>query len=328
MKTQLHQLSNAALLLLVGLACQPNKAPGPKAPALQESEPTPKENDTDLLDTDLEVEEMTKRVVLTIDDLPLARLSSYSSAEERHETVTRLTEALSSRGAPFVAFYNLSQHEKDPALLPLWEQAGATAGNHTWSHPHPSEVGLKKYLKDLKQGHEAVAALPDASGAIPFRYPYLYEGFPCEEAQTIAATLRDLGSYPVPVTIDTWDWYYSKHMHQARLNRDEAAAEAVKLAYIGHFRELVWEAEQYAERLFGRQPPQILLLHGNRINAELLGELLDWMTAQGYAFITLDEALADEAYAPRPYPVTPRGISHWKRLLRLEQGLGRCEVEP
>ena len=244
------------------------------------------------------------------------------------QTVERITEALSSRGAPFVAFYNLSHHEKDPNLLPIWQRAGAIAGNHTWSHPHPNKTGLKAYVQDLRRGHEAVAALPEAAGALPFRYPYLFEGFPCEQAQTIAATLRELNSYPVPVTIETWDWYFSRQMHKARGRGDEAAAEAVKLAYIGHFREVVWEAEHYAERLFARQPPQILLLHGNRINAELLGELLDWMTSQGYVFIALEEAMADEAYAPRPYPVTPRGISHWKRLLRLEQGLGRCEVEP
>lgn len=271
-----------------------------------------------------------RRVLITIDDLPLADFDRTEDAAERLRIVQGITRTLAEREVPFVAFLNLSLHAKDPALLPLWKLPHATLGNHTWSHPHMRRVGVERYMRDLEQGHRALLEQrgPEDTSPVPFRYPYLYQGYPCEQRSAVRAKLRELGSVPVPITIDGWDWYYSRAYQDALKQGDEALAETVRASYMGELRESVMEAEWYGELLFGREPVQILLLHGNALNAKVLGESLDWLQERGYTFVTLEETLKDPAYAEPDHSVTLRGFSHWKRLHRSRAGLGVCSPEP
>jgi len=48
--------------------------------------------------------------------------------------------------------------------------------------------------------------------------------------------------------------------------------------------------------LFGRNIDQVLLLHANELNSAWFGTLADTLTARGYSFISLSEALQDPAY--------------------------------
>ena len=45
--------------------------------------------------------------------------------------------------------------------------------------------------------------------------------------------------------------------------------------------------------LVGYEPSQILLIHGNHLEAEHIGELLDLLRKRGYRFIPLGQALSD-----------------------------------
>ena len=47
--------------------------------------------------------------------------------------------------------------------------------------------------------------------------------------------------------------------------------------------------ERESRALFGREIPQVLLVHANGVNADRFGELAAMMRRRGYAFVTLDE---------------------------------------
>ena len=47
----------------------------------------------------------------------------------------------------------------------------------------------------------------------------------------------------------------------------------------------------------GYEPKQILLLHGNHLEADHIHELVGLMRKRGYRFITLEDALGDDAYS-------------------------------
>jgi peptidoglycan-N-acetylglucosamine deacetylase len=47
--------------------------------------------------------------------------------------------------------------------------------------------------------------------------------------------------------------------------------------------------------VFGREIPQVLLIHANEINAECLDALLARLSARGDRFVTLEDATKDEA---------------------------------
>ncbi len=64
-----------------------------------------------------------------------------------------------------------------------------------------------------------------------------------------------------------------------------------------------------ARRKFGRDVDHVLLLHANVLVADRLGALLDSLSARGFTFVSLEEALSDPVYA-RPDGYTgPHGLS-------------------
>lgn len=71
-----------------------------------------------------------------------------------------------------------------------------------------------------------------------------------------------------------------------------------------------------------------MLIHANELNADLMPELLAMFRRRGYDFVTLGEALANEAYAlPEEY-VGPNGFSWIHRWSRTRGLPGKGEPEP
>ncbi len=272
------------------------------------------------------------RVVVTIDDLPLAMRDDYLNDDERRETVDKLVALLTARGIPFVGFFNMVHDEADPSLTQRWLTAPKmVVGNHTWSHPSAHRTPLDAYLADVRRGHEAVVTLRLAQKAVPFRFPYLNQGFDAPTRDAIFAQLDALGSRHAPVTIDTSDWLYARGYLEAVHRGESDEAERWQQAWLWNIQETTIIAEHLADDLFGRLPPQILLLHGNRLNADHLGQALDWYEQRGYRFIDLDEALSDPAYEEADLSTSPTGDSHWLRLRRsreLERPDVLDEAEP
>ena len=258
-----------------------------------------------------------RRVLVTIDDLPLAMYDDYASRAERRETVRRLVDKLEARGIPVVGFFNMSNHARDPKLTDMW-MAGEhfRAGNHTWSHPHIKRTATDDYIADIQRGHEAVRPLVDDGRDVPFRYPYLARGFDPDVRDAIRAKLDALDSPVIPVTINTLDWLYARDYLDALHADDGSRAEQLTRVWLADIREETLIAEQLARELFGRLPPQILLLHANRLNADHIDQALDWYEQRGYEFVTLDEAMADPAFDIEPERTSRIGIDQWRRLLR------------
>jgi len=72
--------------------------------------------------------------------------------------------------------------------------------------------------------------------------------------------------------------------------------------------------EKLSRDLLGYEPRQILLLHANNLEADHIGELIGLLRKRGYRFITLEEALSDDAYGLPDTFVGEEGrgwIEHW-----------------
>ena len=257
-----------------------------------------------------------RRMAITVDDLPIVNGSAYRDDAHRLEMVANFCELIEGRELPVTGFVNMERHAGQPALLERWKRAGIRLGNHTWSHPHPDKVGLDAYLADLDRGYEALAAHVPEGAVVPFRYPYLGQSFDPQTRDAIRAHLAELGSPYAPVTIDTMDWLYAKGYVEARVAGDEARADRYRQSWWWNLQEATELAEWQSRELFGREPPQILLIHANELNADHLGAYLDWAEDRGYRFIPLDEALADPAYAEPDPSLSPTGDSLWLRLRR------------
>jgi len=72
--------------------------------------------------------------------------------------------------------------------------------------------------------------------------------------------------------------------------------------------------EQLSSKTAGYEVKQILLLHGNQLEADHIGDLLDVLRKRGYRFITLEDALSDPAYGMPDTYVGEEGtgwLDHW-----------------
>ena len=107
-----------------------------------------------------------------------------------------------------------------------------------------------------------------------------------------------------PVTLDNSDYQYA-----ALYTRPEYR-ERVRQEYVPYMESVVAFFEARSIEVVGREFPQILLLHANELNADLVPDLLAMFRRRGYTFVTLDRALADDAYR-LPDEYVGRGGFSW-----------------
>jgi hypothetical protein len=85
-------------------------------------------------------------------------------------------------------------------------------------------------------------------------------------------------------------------------------------SYLSYSDQVFAYNEALSKQIIGYEPKQILLLHGNQLEADHIGELLEVMRKRGYRFISLEEALGDQAYSLPDTYVGEEGTSwldHW-----------------
>jgi hypothetical protein len=92
-------------------------------------------------------------------------------------------------------------------------------------------------------------------------------------------------------------------------------AERIKQAYLDQVDIGFDRAERASVEVFGREIAQILLIHCNELNSVSLAESVARMRRRGYQFISLEDAMRDEAYA-RPDTFAGSGGSWMARSAR------------
>jgi len=267
-----------------------------------------------------------RTVALTFDDLPLA-----PSAEDL-ATARRVTDALlrvlTEHRASSIGFVNEDkvhvpgEVDERIALLERWLDAGALLGNHTYSHSNLRDAPLQAYEDDVIHGEVILRRLLARRGisTLYFRYPFTNTGPTKEVKESFEAFLLSRGYANAPFTVEHADYAYNVLWLDARRRGDAETAQRIRQAYLEHLDRAFAFFEGLSRDTFGREIPQILLIHANEINADCLDEMLDRLEARGYAFVSLDEALRDPAYRTPDEYVGRNGPS-W--LHRWRVGLGK-----
>lgn len=246
------------------------------------------------------------QVAVTIDDLPW--VGKVHEAETRLSATRRLLATLERREVPAVGFVNCERVRPDAAVLRLWLEAGLTLGNHTATHPDLNTVDPAKWVDDAERCHTLLSEL---QGHPPeyFRYPFLHEGPTVERQRSAREGLDRLGYTNATVTIDNSEFMLASYYARAVDRGDSARAEAVVRAYVQHLTEALAHFDRVAQETFGRQIPQVLLLHANLLAADHLDEVLQAYDAAGVEFISLREALSDRVFRLESDYVGPKGLS-------------------
>ena len=262
-----------------------------------------------------------RSMAITIDDLP--KSNGLDDVAGTRRTTESMIRVLKAHKAPAVSFVNEGKLYSGPtmvperaALLQLWVDAGFPLGNHTYSHLDINNVPLEKYQDDVVRGERTSTRLMRGiAGDRWFRHPYTHTGPTREIKAGLEKFLAGRGYRIAPFTIENSDWIFSAAYAKAKAAGDEALATKVREAYLDYTDAMVTWFETVATETFGRDVPQILLIHTNEINTDALDALLTRTEQRGYRWVTLGDAMKDTAYAtPDDYVGTsgPSWLHRWR----------------
>jgi peptidoglycan/xylan/chitin deacetylase (PgdA/CDA1 family) len=262
-----------------------------------------------------------RQVAITIDDLPAGAANSLPAATIT-EMTTKLLGTLRDQKIPVVGFvnekklYKVGEVDQRIQALRMWLDYGFDLGNHTFSHASLNRVGLQAWEDEVVQGESVTRLLLDEHKMKLryFRHPYLDTGRDLETRRHAEAFLVGRGYRIAPVTLDAWDWMYAGVYDDAKKRGDSALQEELAKSYLSYSDQVFEYSEKLSRQIVGYEPKQILLLHANQLEADHIGELLDVIRKRGYRFITLEDALGDQAYSLPDTYVGEEGtgwLDHW-----------------
>ncbi len=268
-----------------------------------------------------------RAVAITFDDLPLSRMN----AKTWRQTTAKLLASITAQRVPAIGFVNESKlydnGKSDTArvaLLQMWIGAGLELGNHSFSHPDLHRIALADYKNDILRGEEITKQLLAQKSMKPryFRHPYLHTGTNLAVKKEVEKFLAEHGYAVAPVTIDNSEWIFAHAYVRASERGDAELQRRVGEAYVPYMERKFEFYEKQSRDLFGREIKQTLLVHANLLNADYFDALAAMLVNRGYAFITLEEALRDEAYHSQDTYVGPAGIS-WLQRWAMTLGKGK-----
>jgi peptidoglycan/xylan/chitin deacetylase (PgdA/CDA1 family) len=261
-----------------------------------------------------------RAIAITVDDLPAGAANSMTG-KEIIEMTTKLLGTLRDQNVPAVGFvneqklYKIGEVDDRIRALSLWLDDGFELGNHTFAHTSLNRVTLQAWEEEVIRG-ETVTRMLLAQHKMKLRYlrhPYLDAGRDLQTRREAEAFLSSRGYQVAPVTMDAWDWMYAGVYDDARKRGDTALQQQLLSSYLSYTTTVFDYYEKLSRELFGYEPKQVLLLHGNWLEADHIGELIDLLRKRGYQFVTLEDALSDSAYSvPDEYVGEGTGwLDHW-----------------
>ena len=287
--------------------------------------------------------EAGRSVAITFDDLPAA--GAMNPDEDRALTTVdvrsinqSILATLRAHRVPATGFVNergiaaYADAAERREILGQWIAAGMDLGNHTYSHADYNGLSIEQFRTEVERGEASIAPLLRKAGKklSYFRFPMNHTGDTAAKREAAARYLAGRGYQIATCTIDTEDFAFERAYRVMLSKGNTGSAQALREEYL---RYTAAEIDYYAglhRQLFGRETAHVLILHVNRINAEVLDAVLRLFEERGYRFVTLAEAQGDTAFHSADTLVTKFGPMwgyRWARALGAKID-GSKESEP
>ena len=274
-----------------------------------------------------------KVVAITFDDLPFANAAAIEKGEavEADRAIRRTLVRRRVPATGFVTEDNVRALGPDsPAVLQGWLRDGLDLGNHGATHADINDLDAAAIRREIVDGEATFLPLARSIGRPAKFYRFAYNHVGATEAQRleIESLLAERGYRMAASTIDTSDYLFDEAYTRAAL--DPTMRHRIEQAYLDHSRTQIRYYQALNRHVLGREPPAIMLLHNNRLNAATLDRLLGILRSEGFQFVSLAQAQADEAYRTSPAFATrfgPMWGYRWARERRIRVD-GSLEQEP
>jgi peptidoglycan-N-acetylglucosamine deacetylase len=243
----------------------------------------------------------TKRIALTIDDVPSAVGPFMSTDDRRVRMIAALKAARVRQAAIFVNPGRLVRPDDPGSVVSVlaYAAAGHVLANHSFTHPRLSVTSADAYMADVASADRWLRARRNFRPW--FRFPYLDEaGSDAVKRDAVRHGLATLGLRNAPPTVDGWDWNLERMAAVAT-----SAGKTVDRAALGR---LFVEAhvvsadavDKLARRLLGRSPVEVMLLHETDVTALYLVDMVAALRADGWQIVTADRTMRDPLYRHVP----------------------------
>lgn len=278
-----------------------------------------------------------RSVAVTFDDLPIA---GTADAAEARSINTSILDSLDRHHVPSTGFVIEERVQEigeaiGKQLLDQWVVRGYELGNHTFSHTISDDLTADQFTDGIITGESSFVAALSRAGKVPryFRFPENHTGDTKDKHDAIAAFLKKRGYRVAVCTIENEDYAFNAAYLKMLSSRDGTSAAKLRADYLAYTSTEIAYYSGLHEQIFGREIPHVIVLHVNRLNADLIDKLLQLFEQKQYHFVTLDMALSDPAYQT-PDTFVPRFSKYgpmWGYRWAAELGIpvnGKLETEP
>ena len=253
------------------------------------------------------------RVAITVDDIP--ENGDDLKTQSRYAIAHGIIHALKANGLVgtygFANGYGIDDTPGEIAILKEWLRAGNPLGNHTYDHLSLDQVEASVFNANISKLDALLETLSPVSPLIArrrvFRYPYLEEGNTLEKRDAVRKYLAENGYQIAEVTTDYDDWAWNAAYIRCTRSNDQRSIKWLKRNIIIDAESRIKSVSEVAQKLFGRNAAQIVLVHDCALEALVLDSTLARLRADGATLISLDEALSDPAYRINPNITTESG---------------------
>lgn len=246
-----------------------------------------------------------RTVAITVDDLPYVAVSTApdlapSQSKAAFAVNRRLLDAFKRHGVPatgFVIQKSVDSLDASP-ILQQWIAAGHDLGNHTYSHKSANALDVEGVKAEVEKGEAAFVPLMERAGKRQrfIRFPFNHTGNTQEKHDAIAEYLKQRGYQVAVCTIDNQDYVFNDAYLKARALGDSQMAARIKAAYLDYTAQQIDYYAGLNKQVLGREPPQVMLLHDNDLNADAADEAFSIFERKGFKFVSLSQAQSDAAY--------------------------------
>ncbi len=283
----------------------------------------------------------SRTVAITVDDAPYAagpypHDEYVAHAGRAKSDNARLLRAFKAHQAPVTAFVVQGNVEllgpAGTAILKNWIKQGFDLGNHTYSHPDINNLSIEQIEDEILRGGSGIGPLMQEAGRTTrfFRFPMDHTGDTQAKHDALVAFLAQHGYQSALCTIDSSDYIFNAAYVKMLAKKDAPNEEKLRDDYLAYTRV---EIDYYAglnKQVFGYEPPEVMVLHDNRLNADMVEQVLAIFEQKNYKFVSLETAQSDPAYQTPDTDVTRFGPM-WGYRWALERGVkvkGSLETEP
>jgi peptidoglycan/xylan/chitin deacetylase (PgdA/CDA1 family) len=187
-------------------------------------------------------------------------------------------------------------------ILKAWIGKGVERGedlaNHSYALLDFNDLSVEQFEDEIVRGETTIVPLMQAAGRQVefFRFPFNHTGNTESKHSGIMEFLSHRGYRLAPCTIETSDWIFAAAYKRMAASHDRSSQARLRREYLAFIAAQIDYFSRMNTEVLGYEPPEIVLLHDNQLNDDVMDQILHLYEKPGYKWVSLAEAERDPVF--------------------------------